>query len=226
MPPKADISELNNKYETLLKQVEALSKTVVEQTSTIIALTNRIQQLEENPAASSPTTDAWSVVVGKKLNKTPAQLDMLNCVANENKDRMKRDKNLIVFGIPSSTKSEPNEKQLDDEKKIKELLTKVKINSENVVKCFRLRSKDPNKPPPIIVETTDTVTRNNIIKAARRKFEGIYVNPDLTEAQRRQDRQLRDELKNKNEPLDLKNNWATAGHYYVIRNNTVVKVEK
>jgi hypothetical protein len=73
---------------------------------------------------------------------------------------------------------------------------------------------------------TDTVARNNVIKAARRKFEGIYVNPDLTEAQRRNDRQLRDELKKKIELLDLKNNLATAGHYYVIRNNTVVKVEK
>nr|XP_047129682.1 uncharacterized protein LOC124809582 [Hydra vulgaris] len=133
---------------------------------------------------------------------------MLNCVANENKDRMKRDKNLIVFGIPASTKKEPNEKQVDDENKIKELLTNVKINSDNIIKCFRLRSKDPNKPPPIIVETTDTVARNNIVKAAWRKFEGIYVNPDLTEAQRRQDRQLRDELKKKNEPLNLKNNWA------------------
>ncbi|XP_047123011.1 uncharacterized protein LOC124806291 [Hydra vulgaris] len=133
---------------------------------------------------------------------------------------MKRDKNLIVFGIPASTKKEPNEKQVDDENKIKELLTNVKINSDNIIKCFRLRSKDPNKPPPIIVETTYTVTRNNIVKAAQRKFEGIYVNPDLTEAQRRQDRQFRDELKKKNEPLNLINNWANASHYYVIQHKS------
>ena len=47
---------------------------------------------------------------------------------------------------------------------------------------------------------------------------GIYINPDLTEVQRSQDKKLRDKLKKKKKPFKLKENWANATHYYIIRN--------
>ena len=61
---------------------------------------------------------------------------------------------------------------------------------------------------------------------SRRKFTNIYVNPDLTEAQRSFDKQLRVECKQKNDPLNLKVNWGTARHYYAIRNNAVIRIDQ
>ena len=73
---------------------------------------------------------------------------------------------------------------------------------------------------------TDVIIRNQTVKAARRKFANVYINPDWTVAQRRQDKILREELKKKNDPLNLKENWATATHYHIIRNDTVVRINK
>ncbi len=106
------------------------------------------------------------------------------------------------------------------------LLEKLSFEKGKVIKCFRLKSRIPEKPVPVVVEMADATVRNQIVKVARRKFPGIFINPDLTEAQRHLDKKLRDECRRKNEPLGLKDNWPTAKHYFVIRNSEVVRIDK
>ena len=151
---------------------------------------------------------------------------MLNCVVLENKERDKREKNIVIFGIQASSKTEPNEIQTEDTDTITALLERVNISKDKIVRCFRLKSKDTSKPQPIIVEMINNKSRNEAVRLSRRQFENIYVNPDLTESQRNLDKQLREECRKKNEPLKLKDTWATAAHYFAIRNNVVVKIVK
>ena len=59
----------------------------------------------------------------------------------------------------------------------------------------RLKSKDTTKPGPIIIELSDVSFRNPLLLAAKRLrekgYKSIYISPDLTEAQRSLDYDLR-----------------------------------
>ena len=124
-----------NKYESLTKLVK-------EQASKIDTLTNQIRELEGRqllPMTVEVETGSDSSENIRKRN--PVQLDLINLITTENKERDKRDKSLIIFGIQTSTKTNPADKLADDTKAINELLQKVQIEKEKVVKCFRIQSK-------------------------------------------------------------------------------------
>ena len=98
------------------------------------------------------------------------------------------------------------------------------MDKADVSRLFRLKSK--NGISPVIVEFKYKEVRNSFLKKSYRKFGNIYVNPDLTDAQRNLDKQLRDKCRELNKPLNLKDNWDNVKSYYVIRNNQVVKINK
>ena len=163
-------------------------------------------------------------MVSKNIAKSQEQIDIINTVTKENKDREKRDKNVIIFGIRESTKNDITEKKADDLVEIQKLTNDVYIDKDNIVRLFRIKSK--SGVSPIIVEFKDSGIRNEFIKRTHRKFQDIYVNPDLTESQRNLDKQLREKCRKLNEPLKLKENWSNVDEYYVIRNNEVIKIRK
>jgi hypothetical protein len=55
---------------------------------------------------SSSTCEGWNLVVSKNKAKSQQQIDIINTVTKENKDRERRDKNVIIFGITESTKTD------------------------------------------------------------------------------------------------------------------------
>ncbi len=198
----AKIDQLNLKIMALEKIVNSLPKSVI----------------------SSSTCEAWNLVVSKNKAKSQQQIDIINTVTKENKDRERRDKNVIIFGIKESTKTDITEKKADDLEEVQKLADNVHIVKDNIVRLFRIKSKSGLSP--IIVELKDSGIRNEFIKRTHRKFKDIYVNPDLTESQRNLDKQLREECHKLNEPLNLKENWNNVTEYYVIRNNEVIKIRK
>ena len=198
----AKIDQLNLKIMALEKIVNSIPKSVI----------------------SSSTCEAWNLVVSKNKAKSQQQIDIINTVTKENKDRERRDKNVIIFGIKESTKTDITEKKADDLVEIHKLTDNVNKDQDNIVRLFRIKSK--SGVSPIIVEFKDSGIRNEFIKRTHRKFQDIYVNPDLTESQRNLDKQLREKCRKLNEPLKLKENWSNVDEYYVIRNNEVIKIRK
>ena len=189
----------------------------------ILALEDLVKNSPKS-STSSTTSEAWNLVVSKNKAKSQEQIDIINTVTKENKDREKRDKNVIIFGIRESTKNDITEKKADDLVEIQKLTNDVYIDKDNIVRLFRIKSK--SGVSPIIVEFKDSGIRNEFIKRTHRKFQDIYVNPDLTESQRNLDKQLREKCRKLNEPLKLKENWSNVDEYYVIRNNEVIKIRK
>ncbi|ESO01856.1 hypothetical protein HELRODRAFT_161035 [Helobdella robusta] len=56
----------------------------------------------------------------------------------------------------------------------------------------RLKSKNPIKPGPLLVDLSDAAIRNAVLLAAKKlrefdKFKSVYISPDLTEAERQLD---------------------------------------
>ena len=80
-------------------------------------LKNKVDELEKivnkAPAAATPS-NAWNLIVSKNVAKSQEQIDIINTVTKENKEREKRNKNVIIFGIQESTKTDITEKKADD----------------------------------------------------------------------------------------------------------------
>jgi hypothetical protein len=207
--------------EALSDRLEKLEKLLTDKDIAISRLEERVKILEET-GTTIVNDKTWSTVVNRNKHKTQVQMNMLNTVAIESKERDKRERNVIIFGIKESSKTTTEEKKIDDSLEIQQLLSQVSIPNEKVIRCYRIRSRDTQKPGPLIVEMEDKKTRNEFLKMSHRKFQNVYVNPDLTEAQRDLDKKLRDEMKQKNAKLD----WDSCAFYYRIRNNEVVQINK
>ena len=119
----------------------------------ILALEDLVKNSPKSPT-SSTTNEAWNLVVSKNKAKSQEQIDIINTVTKENKDRERRDKNVIIFGIKESTKTDVTEKKADDLVEIQKLTNDVYIDKDNIVRLFRIKSK--SGVSPIIVELKDS----------------------------------------------------------------------
>ena len=138
----------------------------------------------------------------------------------------KRETNLIIYVLPESIKSDLAEKRAEDEKKIKEILISFDKYEVKPVFSRRLNSKEPSKPGPILVELAEVSLRNPVLLAAKKlktskDHMDVYISPDLTEAERRLDYELRQERNKLNTQLGKESPFR-----YGIRGNQLQKFKK
>ena len=99
-------------------------------------------------------------------------------------------------------------------------MTELKIEENVIQNVFRLnKASSTDRIPPVIITLNQEINRNIILKAAKNlyninKFKGIFINPDLTEAERPLDKQLRLKRNELNEEEIEKNQpfrWGIRG---------------
>lgn len=191
----------------LAARVEKLENKETENLSEISKLKNDVE-IAKTTVRSSNIEQSWVHVGAKGARGAKKPLDQLrvaNATISELNERKKRRKNVIIYGIPESDKNILAEKKAEDEQKIKEVLQFIEKSDVKPVYTRRLKSKDQSKPGPIIVELSNDSERNPLLLAAKKlrsseRYEKIYISPDLTEAQRKEEydlRQLRNELNSK-----------------------------
>jgi len=103
------------------------------------------------------------------------------------------------------------------------------IGKSNVkpLKIWRLRSKsDSNKPGPVLVELGDVTERNSILCVSKKlvgseDYKSVFISPDLTEAERLLDYELRTERNKLNNGLTSDTQFR-----YGIRDNKVIKLKR
>jgi hypothetical protein len=229
------VKELSSTVAALTKAIEALTTKCNAQSETITLLVAknteleaRVNALETNApnVAHSILGDekAWNVVAGKNIKKTQMQVDIINTAAKETQERHRREKNVVIFGLKISTKVTTEERKIDDETELNNVLDAIGFEKAKAIKTYRLKSRDPTRPAPLVVELNTTSDRNILLKAAmtnRSNIKDIYINPDLTEAERNLSFQLRAERKALTAKLE-----PTAPFYWGIRNDKVVKIPK
>jgi len=149
-------------------------------------------------------------------------------MADESKERYKKEKNVIIFGLKESAKESITDKKSDDAQEINKILEVLSLKNEKVEGNFRLKVRDTTKPKPLVLVLKDRETRNKFLQAARKlknseDHKSVFLGPDLTEAQRLQYRELvkiRDE-KNEKMSSDMK-----ARKIWCIRDNLVVQIDR
>ena len=119
---------------------------------------------------------------------------ILQAQINEAVDRDARKNNLIFMGISETM----NEQETKDY--IEEILTKLMDREKTKTEIKGRIGKPSDKCRPIKVQIEDNIYRRNLLKKAHTlkseaKFNKIFIAPDLTIQQQKDDKILRDKLK-------------------------------
>ena len=213
---KATVNSLDEWLGTLLKRVGELEQLVKTQQE-------EIKRLKGDPKK----IDDWVTVTKKKLPEH--QLKVMNAVTIEQQKKKKKEKNVMIFGVKESTAENDEEKKSEDLKIVKEIFDEIGASSVPVyVKRFKKRKdgKKENSVGPILVELSDAAERNPILAASKKlknieKFKKVYLSPDMTEAERLLNFELRTERNKKNKELD-----SDSPFYFGIRGSEIVKLKK
>ena len=201
---EAQNTELTEKLKSSYGKIEALEKKMQELEAKISVIMNkdneRINQII-NPNQDS--IDFW-----KKLPKQTTH-EITKAVIQETAQLDKKEKNIIIFGIPETHNENDELQKTSDKTKIDRLFEDIQVKSE--VKVFKFRrlkaKKNQNTASPIIIEFESSADKYKILKATKLldktgKHKNIYINPDRTFAELEMEKKLRTERNQKNNELE------------------------
>jgi hypothetical protein len=207
-----------------------LSDIIRDQNETIQRLIKRIELLESKKETENSSATFWSNLNNK--NKSAEKAIVVNSITktilSEQEEKKKREKNIIVFGIPESNNLNELEKNNDDKKIINEIFEEIGKGNEKPIKIIRLKNKkDAKTPPPIIAVLPENCERNKVLLATRElrknvNYTNVFINPDMTLAERQIDSQIRKERNKKN--LLLLEIEPNSPFRWCIRRNEVIKL--
>ncbi len=135
----------------------------------------------------------------------------------EAEDRHRRRKYLIISGLSDNSSGSIQDRSESDEEMIKEIVYQIGVDPfipENVRRIGRLGA---DKPRLLRFKCPDVETKIAMLRAAKNlkrtvTFERVYINQDLTLTQRRQNKELRTELKRRLERT-LSSEVAKSCHF-------------
>jgi len=212
---------LTAKNEELLKENQALIEMIA-------AFEKRIEALENQNKTPAANQEFPWLTAAKGGKKSEVRLNLLNVVSDENKERNKKEKNIVVFGLKNSTKESITEKKADDVDQINQMLEVLSITNVPVEGAFRINAKDKEKPRPLVVVLKDKEARNKILQAAKKlkeveEYKSVFLCPDLTEAQRLKYKELVKIRDDKNSKMSVEDKEKKI---WCIRDNLVVLLNK
>ena len=174
------------------------------------SVTKRIDKLEIDISDKPSKADVESMVDDRIRRSTFR-------VANEVEDRDKRRLSLIVHNMPERQDPEPESRQQEDIYTFEQTCSKHLKSEVTITKAIRLGKKDPEstKPRPLKVTVQQeqqkmSVLRNTVSLKDSDDIvaKNLRIHPDLTPAQQRAEKELREELKKKrNQEQDKSKEW-------------------
>ncbi len=111
--------KISNLMLSLVERVEKLEQNQTNSQNVISSLKNDFEAAKT--VKSSSISNEWVQIVtkgSKNAKKPPEQLIVANAAINELNEREKRKKNVIIYGVPESSKEVLTEKRAEDEQKI------------------------------------------------------------------------------------------------------------
>ena len=153
-------------------------------------LEQRITTMEGKHAASGGSS---IVNQGASCSKRPE--DHAEELIKEIKDQEERKLNALLFNLPESKADNDVDRTKHDKDEVKQLAKHCKV--------VRLGKKHENKPRPLLIQISSDDKKRMLFKNLRMlqeapdKFKQVSVKHDLTEKQRKREKELREEAKKK-----------------------------
>ncbi|CAH2086216.1 unnamed protein product [Euphydryas editha] len=117
----------------------------------------------------------------------------------ELKDRVEREKNLIIVGIAEKNDKNLNARRTYDDSEVIKLLTIVSKDVPKPIKCMRLGKYVPNKNRPIKVYFSNSETPKQLLRHKRNLPQNIQMYNDQTPKQKQYIQSLKNELQTRQE---------------------------
>lgn len=185
----SDIKTLIEKNKDAI--LESLKDEIEKQTSLISTLVKQVEDLHKK-----------NLKLEQKCNKLEEAMSrMTTSVLEEANDQQRRRKNLIISGVPESVTRSAEDRKAEDKSRVKTILDELIECDENlIVHVHRMGKIVDGRNRILRVVLRDEESKQRILKTARRLktseiFQDIFINPDLTLAQRQEKKHLRYELK-------------------------------
>lgn len=191
------------RYELLERDFDSLNKKIADITEENKAIRAELAPLKQ--AINTNTTEKI-----RETNET-VQLDWGKELALREHKKL----NLILFGI----QEEQNEKKDELSTKVKQICDALEINC-TFQKTHRIGQEQSTRPRPTIVVLPDLDSKRKLLSKATKlrtlpNLSNVYISPDLTAEQRKQQKSLRDELKR----------LKSIGENVKIKDNKIVKAQ-
>ncbi|CAL8091301.1 unnamed protein product [Orchesella dallaii] len=163
-----------------------------------------------------------SEVFDEKLQVLDKKCDDATSVAMSKIDFMRREKNIIISGLPEDN----NEKITDQIKKAEGVFTKLGLKNIGIDDISRLgKDKKANgNPRPLLVKLVRKMDKRAIMSEKKKLGkEKIYINDDVSPAVRANEKKLRDKFReqkvlDKDYRMQIK-----RGELFIWKNKAVVK---
>ena len=220
-------------FDALVKRVKKLEDAlkvkddkIVELDVKIMGLEKEVGLLKSGAAASMASGNSWAAVLAGTAPKTQEQISLINTMQAESNERVRREKNVVILGLPASTETDFTQRIEEEKKNVADMFARIGLNVK-INKVIRLRQNGTNgRVAPVIIELENKENRNAVLKASKslakhNEYKSVYINADLTESERVLTKQLRMDCKSKNDA-----NTDKINSYFGIRGMRVVKLGK
>ena len=204
------LHEWNGKLSSIIKnlcnKVAKFEQDLSGKNVEIANLKNELSQLKNTQNVTSNLNFSYAGALNNS-KKNEQEVVLLDLVRKDFYETKSIENNIVIRGIPVLG-STNEEKEANDKSKVKSVLTHLTLPDSTDPKLKRISTKDSNANI-IVVELNNIDQRNIAIEKARTlrgttEFDGIYVNKDMTKAERIMDKKRRDERKAKNSELSEK----------------------
>jgi hypothetical protein len=223
-----ELKDIKAEFEEKIKQIE-LEK--LRLTNDNADLKKRIEVLEKEKPNDVTGKPLFSSFIKKTSEGAPpvseSETRVFNAISSECKEKAKKEKNIIMFGVQESKETEKAKLDEHDLNGIGKIFDDINLDKTRIIKHFRLKSKDATKPGAVVVELDSVLYQKQVLSSASelRKFEEyknkVYINPDLTFRERASLKLLLEERKKLNKAeLDKSSTFR-----FVIRNDMLEKIE-
>ena len=134
---------------------------------------------------------------------------------SEEKERQNRRKNIIIFELPESKKSKPDDRKEEDVQKfvgICKHICKINMTNDHIERAIRLGKVTEGKDRPLLVTMKDENKKREVfqnlnkLQDARAPFNKVTIMHDLTKKQK-------EELKDKIQEAQDKENQDESGEF-------------
>ena len=226
-PNKANQDDLKTVISAIYSILRVMVEKDNEKNERIAKLEAEIKDLKADVEARRKANSSYaSIVKESSVASTTDTHKIINAVVADLNNRKVRENNIVVFGVPVSDNGNDNSAK----DTVKEVLSTVGVDSVKIGEMYRLKSKSSTKPPPIVVQLPSREDRNEALKRSKNlrsenRFDGVYINPDLTWAERVEAKELRQKRNDMNKELEekSKNSGEKLDYHFVVRHGKVVK---
>ena len=196
-----ELAKCNNKLEVQSASIQQLTAKIEE-------VTQRLNTIETERVTTKPTIDSAPSEFWSKFPKE-ASLGIASIIAKEKIDCSKKEKNLIIFGLPELTSTDPSECSSSDSTLVasmfKELKVEIDTKSIKIIR-FAKRTTSSANSNPLKIQFESIESKIKVLRAAKclkdsELFKKVFINQDLTPTELALQTQLRKDRNARNSQL-------------------------